>query len=111
MNHSSKPNIPHSRCQIKNPAMTYHQVNSQMEDADAESDYLAPLFVGDKITITITVGKIGKTSFSFNYVIRNGKNTVGTAKTVHVTVDKKTKKKIPLPKEVRGSLEKFSRKK
>jgi 1,4-dihydroxy-2-naphthoyl-CoA hydrolase len=76
----------------------------------AESDYKAPLFVGDKIAIVITVGHIGETSFSFDYVIRNQKKTVvGTAKTVHVTIDKKSRKKIRLPKEVRNSLTKFQK--
>jgi 1,4-dihydroxy-2-naphthoyl-CoA hydrolase len=78
----------------------------------AESDYKSPLFVGDRITITITVGHVGETSFSFGYTIRNQKKVlVGTAKTVHVTIDKKSRKKIPLPKEIRNSLNKFAKKK
>ncbi len=78
----------------------------------AESDYKAPLFVGDRITIAITVGHVGETSFSFEYAIRNQKNIlVGTAKTVHVTISKKSRTKIALPKEVRDSLEKFAKKK
>ncbi len=77
----------------------------------AESDYKSPLFVGDKITVRIKVGHIGETSFSFVYTIHNQKNVlVGTAKTVHVTIDKKKRTKIPLPKEIRSSLEKFSKK-
>ena len=64
----------------------------------AESDYKAPLFVGDHIHISITVGHVGETSFSFQYIIRNAKKTiVGTAKTIHVTIDKKSHKKTPLP--------------
>lgn len=78
----------------------------------AESDYKAPLFVGDKITIRITLGQIGETSFSFIYTIHNQKNVlVGTAKTVHVTIDKKKRTKIKLPGEIRRSLEKFGKKK
>jgi 1,4-dihydroxy-2-naphthoyl-CoA hydrolase len=77
----------------------------------AESDYKAPLFVGDKITVAITVGQIGETSFIFDYVIRRGTLIVGTAKTVHVTIDKKTRKKISLPKEIRTQLTKFAGKK
>ena len=64
----------------------------------AESDYKAPLFVGDIIEIEVTMGKVGTTSFTFKYNIYNAaKETIGTAKTVHVTMDKKTKTKIPLP--------------
>lgn len=78
----------------------------------AESDYKSPLFVGDRITIAIKVGHIGETSFSFEYAIRNQKNVlVGTAKTVHVTISKKTRAKIALPKEIRSQLTAFSKKK
>ena len=71
----------------------------------AESNYKAPLFVGDRIRIQITVGNIGRTSFAFAYVIRNQKNIiVGTAKTIHVTINKKSGKKTPLPKELRTNL-------
>ena len=74
----------------------------------AESDYKAPLFVGDKITIAITVGHIGETSFSFEYVIHNSKKVlVGTAKTIHVTINKKSHKKTPLPSDLRKKLMNF----
>lgn len=77
----------------------------------AESDYKAPLFVGDKIIIRVQMGDIGETSFCFLYTIHNQKKVlVGTAKTVHVTIDKNKRSKIPLPKEIRSSLEKFAKK-
>jgi|CXWL01.1.fsa_nt_gi 1,4-dihydroxy-2-naphthoyl-CoA hydrolase len=78
----------------------------------AESDYKSPLFVGDTITIKITAGNIGETSFSFLYTIHNQKNVlVGSAKTVHVTIDKKKRTKIKLPKEIREQLTRFSKNK
>jgi len=71
----------------------------------AEADYTAPLFVGDRLNISITVGHIGETSFSFAYEIRNQrKKLVGTARTVHVTIDKKSRRKIPLPPAMRRAL-------
>lgn len=71
----------------------------------AESDYKKPLFVGDRLTIEVIVSHIGETSFSFSYrLLKNSKILVGTAKTVHVTISKKTGKKIPLPKEMRKAL-------
>ena len=73
----------------------------------AESDYKAHLTVGDKISISIRVGHIGHTSFTFEYIIRRGKVVVGTAKTVHVTIDTKTDKKTPLPTSLRRALEKY----
>ncbi len=78
----------------------------------AESDYKAPLHAGDKITVSITVGHIGKTSFSFEYKIHNAKNKlVGTAKTVHVTINPKTRAKVNLPLKIRKALEVFSKEK
>ena len=73
----------------------------------AESDYKTPVFVGDKIAITIKVGHIGETSFSFEYTLKRGKTVVGTAKTVHVTIDQKSRKKTPLPTALRSALKKF----
>jgi 1,4-dihydroxy-2-naphthoyl-CoA hydrolase len=74
----------------------------------AESDYKAPLSVGDKITITIKVGHIGNSSFSLEYTLKRGKMLVGTAKTVHVAVSPKTHKKIPLPSALRRALDRES---
>ena len=77
----------------------------------AEADYKAPLFVDDHITIQVTVQDVGNTSFSFAYKLLNAKkHVVGTALTVHVTTDKKTRKKIPLPREMRVAIEKLARK-
>ncbi|MDP2654162.1 MAG: thioesterase family protein [Candidatus Omnitrophota bacterium] len=71
----------------------------------AEAGYKAPLFVGDRITVEMTVERLGTTSFTFVYKIFNQKKTlVGTARTVHVTTDKKTRKKIPLPSELRKAV-------
>ena len=71
----------------------------------AEADYKRPLFVGDRLVISVAVEHIGKTSFTFTYTLKRDSELVGTAKTVHVTVDKKTKKKIPLPREMRKAVE------
>ncbi len=76
----------------------------------AEADYKAPLFVGDRIAIQVTVDHIGETSFIFAYQLFNEKKQlVGTAKTVHVTTDKRTRKKIPLPAEMRKAIEKLQK--
>ncbi len=76
----------------------------------AESDYKAPLFVGDHISIKIKVGHIGNSSFIFEYEIRNRKRLVGTAKTVHVTINPRTKTKVSLPPKLRAALEHYARK-
>lgn len=74
----------------------------------AEADYKAPLFVGDEITININVEKIGETSFTFVYELyKDTGELVGTAKTVHVTMDKILRKKIPLPPLMKNKLRKY----
>ena len=71
----------------------------------AESDYKSPLFVGDKIVITVKVGRIGRSSFTFIYEIHDArKKLVGSAKTIHVATDKNTRKTIPLPPKLKRAL-------
>ena len=72
----------------------------------SESDYKAPLSVGDPIEIQTTVANIGKTSFTLAYTLLDAtQTTVGTAQTVHVSVDKTTRKKILLPADLRVKLD------
>lgn len=72
----------------------------------AASDFKAPLFVGDVIHIAVTVENIGTTSFTFSYTITNAKNIlVGTAKTVHVTMNKSSQTKINLPPDMRKKIQ------
>ncbi len=72
----------------------------------AESDYKAPLFVGDVIEVQVKVGRVGQTSFTLNYALLNAKReTVGTGRTVHVAVDKKTRQKIPIRQDMRRKIE------
>ncbi len=64
----------------------------------AEADYKLPLFVGDVITIEVVVSEVGHSSFAFSYkLINSKKQLIGTAKTIHVTIDKKKRRAIPLP--------------
>jgi len=72
----------------------------------SESDYKSPLFVGDLLEIQVTVSKVGKTSFTFSYKLLDvAQGLVGTAQTVHVTMDKATRKKIPLPQDLRVKID------
>lgn len=64
----------------------------------AEADYLAPLRVGDKIEVQLGISSIGNSSFTVSYkIFKSDKSLVGTAKTVHVTLDAKHRTKIPIP--------------
>lgn len=65
----------------------------------AEADYKSSLFVGDEVEVRMELERIGTTSFTWNYFIykKKDRTLAGTAKTVHVTVDRVTRKKIPIP--------------
>lgn len=72
----------------------------------SEADYKSPLFVGDLIEIQVTVANVGKTSFILTYNLLNAsQKQIGTAQTVHVAIDKTSRKKIPLPPALRSKLE------
>ena len=72
----------------------------------SESDFKLPLFVGDLIEVQTMVEKVGKTSFTLFYkILDTSQCIVGTAQTVHVTVDSETHKKTPLPSGLRSKLE------
>lgn len=75
--------------------------------AHAESDYLKPLQVGNPLEVQIQLEKIGNTSFTLKFSILREEELVGTGKTVHVTIDRITRKKIRVPDELRKKLEKY----
>lgn len=70
----------------------------------AEADFLAPLFVGDRLLVVVEIAKVGQSSFTLGYTLQKGRQTVGTARTVHVAVDKKRGQKIRLPDKLRQIL-------
>jgi 1,4-dihydroxy-2-naphthoyl-CoA hydrolase len=75
----------------------------------AEADFNHPLTVGDVVEISLTVAAVGKTSFTLEYYLTdlNGA-TAGYARTVHVTIDAHTMRKMPLPQALRQKLEEFA---
>jgi 1,4-dihydroxy-2-naphthoyl-CoA hydrolase len=71
----------------------------------AEADYLAPLKVGDDLEVQVVVEKIGTTSFTIGYkIFKKDKSLVGTAKTIHVTLDATTRKKMQIPEDLKEFL-------
>lgn len=72
-----------------------------------EADYLAPLKVGDDLEVHLKVLHVGNSSFTIDYKIyKNSRDLVGTAKTIHVTLDAKTRNKVSVPPILREKLEK-----
>lgn len=74
----------------------------------AESDYLGPLHVGDKIQVIAKVSHIGNSSFTLDYAIYKADTLVGKAQTVHVCLDKVTRTKQPIPASFLPILEKYT---
>jgi YbgC/YbaW family acyl-CoA thioester hydrolase len=71
----------------------------------AESDYLAPIRLGDELTISIGLAAIGTTSITLDYRLRNQHDAeVGRARTVQVCIDPTTSVKIPVPPLLRAAL-------
>jgi 1,4-dihydroxy-2-naphthoyl-CoA hydrolase len=70
----------------------------------AEADFLRPLGVGDVATFEICVDAIGTSSFVLSYTVLSSGEMAARLKTVHVTIDKITKKKIALPEKLGNAL-------
>ncbi|TGL03661.1 acyl-CoA thioesterase [Leptospira levettii] len=76
--------------------------------ARVEMDLVSSVLSGDSIYVNTWVSQIGNSSWEFSYEIKNQKTDVlyVKAKTVQVYFDYREKKKLPIPKEFRTSLEK-----
>jgi 1,4-dihydroxy-2-naphthoyl-CoA hydrolase len=90
----------------------FHKENFVFVIVHAEADYFAPVKVGDRLEIQAWCESIGTSSFTMCYIInkRDGSQDeikIGSAKTVHVTLDTKTRKKIPIPKKLKDVLKKY----
>lgn len=74
----------------------------------AEADYYAPMRVGDKLRVELRIEHVGSTSFTVGYkIFKEGEeNPVGSAQTVHVTLDSKERTKIPIPESFKTFLSK-----
>ncbi len=74
----------------------------------AESDYLKPLTVGDRLDAELSVADIGDTSMTLEYVFMDDMGEiVGRSRSVHVAVSRKDRKAVPLPGKLREALERF----
>lgn len=71
----------------------------------AEADYRAPLAVGDRLTVRISVQAIGDRSFTIGYrlLLADGREA-GSAVTVHAALDPETGASRSLPEAVRVAL-------
>ena len=61
----------------------------------AQADYMAPIGVDDHLTVDFSL-TFNEKSLHVDYEVKKEGETVGTAKTVHAVVDKKSRKGIPV---------------
>ena len=77
----------------------------------ASIDYIAPIFLGDKISMYVRTSRIGTTSFDLEYLIvkdENGKEVIcSRGKTVCVAYDYTSKKPSPIPEKEREKMVRF----
>jgi len=88
----------------------FHKEDFVIVIVHCEADYYKPLKVGDLLATRLTVERAGTTSFTLLYQFykEEGEELVGTARTVHVTLDKKSGEKIEIPGRFRKILEKYT---
>lgn len=85
----------------------FHQEEFVFVIVHCEADYYSSLRVGDDVHIQVSVERIGSSSFTMIYEIYKTDHThVGSAKTIHVTLDRVSRTKIPIPVVLREMLEK-----
>lgn len=71
----------------------------------AESDHHKPLWMGDSVTVRLTVVEIGKRSVTLGYdFLTTQGDLAARCRTVHAAVDKRTGRAIPLPDELVAAL-------
>ena len=71
----------------------------------AEADYRHPINCGDALDVLVGVGRVGNTSFVMSYQFHRNGEEVGTARTVHVALDKDGAKRA-IPDDLRRALAK-----
>ena len=70
----------------------------------AEADYKKGLSLGDALAISLKAS-LRETSFSLSYTFKDSQGDVAaTVTTVHVSIEKESGKKIPLPEAIRQGL-------
>lgn len=85
----------------------FHEENFVFVIVHCEADYYVPLVVGDALNVHVAVERIGTSSFTMLYEIYKTDHThAGSAKTIHVTLERVSRTKILIPAILKKSLEK-----
>ena len=70
----------------------------------AEADYKMPLEAGDTIEVRMNAGEIGRSSYTLLYDILKNNHVAGQVKIIHVSVDRRSGKKIDIPERLKDIL-------
>ena len=75
--------------------------------ARVECDYRLQATAGDRLVVRLRVTAVGKSSFTLEYEIVNGRTreVVATARTVQVMYDYDARRSVPIPDDIRARLE------
>jgi acyl-CoA thioester hydrolase len=75
--------------------------------ARVECDYRVQATAGERLLVRLRVSAVGRSSFTFEYEIVNGRTreVVATARTVQVMYDYTAGASVPIPDDIRARLE------
>jgi 1,4-dihydroxy-2-naphthoyl-CoA hydrolase len=86
----------------------FHEKNFVFVIVHCEADYYSPVRVGDNLSVHVGIENFGNSSFTVLYELYKTDQThIGTAKTIHVTLERLSRKKIPIPDILKTSLGKY----
>ncbi len=82
-----------------------HQTDHIVVVVHLESDYNAPLALGDRLTAELCITAVGTTSFTYSVrFVRQDQIQAGICTIVMVTVEPRSGNKVPLPAPLRAAL-------
>lgn len=81
-----------------------HASGHDIQVVHVEVDWLAPLRYGDQLTIDVSPGRVGTTSFGLKFEFIGDQGTIATADAVYVIVDDQICGKADLPPGLRSAV-------
>jgi 4-hydroxybenzoyl-CoA thioesterase len=76
--------------------------------AHISCDFVRPSRHGDRLTFTLRITRLGRTSLEFSHLVTRGPETIWTSRQVLVAMDMQTGKARPWPDDVRAALQDFT---
>ena len=79
-------------------------IDAPTVNASLQIDYHAPITIGDRVTVTCAVQRVGRTSIPMTYTIRADGTDCATATTVQVVINADSGAAAPVPEGLPESL-------